>query len=130
MHEVTGWLTRHPDRLTDDEARRLKAILARCPALARTAHHVPYEPITERWVQTCRHELLDRTLIWNQAPLLHALREFESIYNQHRPHRTPHSAAPLRPLPEPITDPDRFDRLDVCRHDRLGGLFHEYAHTA
>jgi hypothetical protein len=22
--------------------------------------------IMERWVQTCRHELLDRTLIWNQ----------------------------------------------------------------
>jgi putative transposase len=22
--------------------------------------------IIERWIQTCRHELLDRTLIWNQ----------------------------------------------------------------
>ena len=22
--------------------------------------------VMERWVQTCRHELLDRTLIWNQ----------------------------------------------------------------
>lgn len=21
--------------------------------------------LMERWVQTCRHELLDRTLIWN-----------------------------------------------------------------
>jgi putative transposase len=30
--------------------------------------------ITERWVQTCRRELLDRTLIWNQQHLLHALR--------------------------------------------------------
>jgi putative transposase len=33
-------------------------------------------------VQTCRHELLDRTLIWNQAHLLHALAEFESFYNE------------------------------------------------
>ena len=33
--------------------------------------------IMERWVQTCRHELLDRTLIWNQRHLLHSLREFE-----------------------------------------------------
>jgi hypothetical protein len=31
----------------------------------------------ERWVRTCRHELLDRTLIWNQRHLLHALNEFE-----------------------------------------------------
>ena len=23
--------------------------------------------IIKRWVQTCRHELLDRTLIWNQS---------------------------------------------------------------
>ena len=29
--------------------------------------------VMERWVQTCRHELLDRTLIWNQRHLLHAL---------------------------------------------------------
>jgi hypothetical protein len=33
--------------------------------------------IMERWVQTGRHELLDRTLIWNQPHLPRALREFE-----------------------------------------------------
>jgi hypothetical protein len=38
----------------------------------------------ERWVRTCRHELLDRTLIWNQRHLLHAPHEFESFYNGHR----------------------------------------------
>jgi hypothetical protein len=34
--------------------------------------------IMERWIQTCRRELLDRTLIWDQRHLLHALRDFES----------------------------------------------------
>ena len=34
--------------------------------------------VMERWVGACRRELLDRILIWNQAHLLHALREFES----------------------------------------------------
>jgi hypothetical protein len=33
-------------------------------------------PIIERWVRTCRRELLDRTLIWNQRHLLYAVREF------------------------------------------------------
>ncbi|MGV9384986.1 hypothetical protein ACWDRB_54910 [Nonomuraea sp. NPDC003707] len=33
----------------------------------------------ERWIQTCRRELLDRTLIWNERHLLHALREFETL---------------------------------------------------
>jgi putative transposase len=42
--------------------------------------------IMERWVQTCRRELLDCTLIWNQRHLLHALREYEQFYNGHRPH--------------------------------------------
>jgi hypothetical protein len=86
--------------------------------------------IMERWVQTCRHELLDRTLIWNQRHLLHALREFEHFYNEHRPHRTLRAAAPLRPLPEPITDPERIAHLDVRRRDRLGSTLHEYRHAA
>jgi hypothetical protein len=33
--------------------------------------------IMERWIQTCRRELLDRTLVWNQTHLLHALRQYE-----------------------------------------------------
>nr|WP_236648111.1 transposase [Micromonospora sp. 4G51] len=41
----------------------------------------------ERWVQTGRRELLDRSLIWNQRHLLHALRDFEQFYNGHRPHQ-------------------------------------------
>ncbi|MFC8125898.1 integrase core domain-containing protein [Streptomyces sp. NPDC057302] len=43
--------------------------------------------IMERWVQTCRHELLDRTLIWNERHLHHALHQFELHYNLHRPHQ-------------------------------------------
>jgi putative transposase len=86
--------------------------------------------IMERWVQTCRREFLDRTLIWNQRHLLHALREFEHFYNRHRPHRTLRAAAPLRPLPDPIADPERLAQLDVRRRDRLGGTLHEYWHAA
>jgi putative transposase len=86
--------------------------------------------IMERWVQTCRRELLDRTLIWNQRHLLHALREFEQFYNAHRPHQGIANARPLHPLPEPITDPDEIACLDIHRTDRLGGLLHEYQHAA
>jgi transposase InsO family protein len=86
--------------------------------------------IMERWIQACRHELLDRTLIFNQAHLLHALREYERHHNQHRPHRGIINARPLRPLPEPITEPATLTRLHVHRHDRLGGLLHEYDQAA
>ena len=68
--------------------------------------------ITERWIGSCRRELLDRTLIWNQHHLMMALREYEDFYNSHRPHRynshRPHralgQAAPLRPLPDGVAD--------------------------
>ena len=86
--------------------------------------------IMERWVQTCRRELLDRTLIWNQAHLLHALREFEQFYNSHRPHQGIANARPLRALPPPIPEPDAAIRFHVHRRDRLGGILHEYRHAA
>jgi hypothetical protein len=86
--------------------------------------------IMERWVQTCRRELLDRTLIWNQRHLLHALREFEQFYNGHRPHQGIANARPLHPLPTPIVNPDKISRLNIRRHDRLGGTLHEYQHAA
>src|SRR5205814_8254324 len=86
--------------------------------------------IMERWVRTCRRELLDRTLIWNQRHLLHALREFEDFYNAHRPHQGIANARPLALLPEPITDPDRIAHLNIPRRDRLGGVLHEYEHAA
>ncbi|MFG6191799.1 integrase core domain-containing protein [Nonomuraea sp. JJY05] len=73
----------------------------------------------ERWIQTCRRELLDRTLIRNQRHLLHALREFETFHNGHRPHRALRQAAPLRPLPGPGAGRAQIAQLDVCRHDRL-----------
>lgn len=58
--------------------------------------------IMERWVKTLRAELLDRTLIWNETHLRHALGEYERHYNQHRTHRhwpPRHPCEPgLRPL--------------------------------
>jgi hypothetical protein len=66
--------------------------------------------IMERWVQTCRRELLDRSLIWNQRHLLHALREFEQFYNGHRPHQGIANARPLYPLPAQVADPDKIAR--------------------
>jgi putative transposase len=86
--------------------------------------------IIERWVQTCRHELLDRTLIWNQRHLLHTLREYEQFYNSHRPHQGITNARPLQPLPSPITNQDQITHLNIRRRPRLGGILNEYHHAA
>jgi putative transposase len=86
--------------------------------------------IMERWVQTCRHELLDRTLIWNQRHLLHALHEYEQFYNSRRPHQGLGNTWPRQPLPQPITDSAQISRLDIGRRPRLGGVLNEYHHVA
>ncbi len=69
--------------------------------------------ITERWTGGRRRELPDRTLVWNQAHLRQILRQHETHHNQHRPHRSLHGAAPLKPLPEPAG-------LDLVPHPKTG----------
>jgi putative transposase len=86
--------------------------------------------IMERWIQSCRHELLDRMLVCNQRHLIHALREYERHYDSHRPHRGISNARPGRPLPDPTSNPATIRRLTIRRRDRLGGLLHEYEHAA
>jgi putative transposase len=78
--------------------------------------------IAERWIRGCRRELLDRTLIWNQAHLQRILREYEIHHNLHRPHRSLHGAAPLKPPPEPVD----LAQYRVQRQARVGGLINEY----
>ena len=46
--------------------------------ILRTGVRLPrMNAIMERWEQSCRRELLDRCLLWNERHLRHALREYE-----------------------------------------------------
>ena len=79
----------------------------------------------ERWVRTLRHELLDRTIIWNERQLRALLVDYVAHYNQHRPHRALDQAAP---------DDTNVVALGtgqpIVRHTRCGGLINEYRHAA
>ena len=79
--------------------------------------------IMARWIRSCRRELPEWTLIWNQRHLMIVLREYEDFHNTRRPHRALSQAAPLRPLPDGATDLDQFL---IRRRDRAGGIIHEY----
>lgn len=63
--------------------------------------------IMERWVLSLRRELLDRTLIWNEQHLRHALREYEQFYNEHRTHRSLQAAARCAHCPNPSPTPGK-----------------------
>ena len=83
--------------------------------------------ITERWIGGCRRELLDRTLIWNLPHPRRILRDHETHHNTHRPHMALSSAAPDKPLPSEVTDPEAFR---AQKHDRASGVVHEYHRAA
>ncbi|WOX20338.1 transposase [Streptomyces solicathayae] len=56
VRQVTGWLTRHPATLTEEDRASLKEVLARCPELDKAAGHVRAfgEILTERLGSTLR----------------------------------------------------------------------------
>ena len=97
-------------------------------SVIRSAVRAPrMNSIMERWFRSLRTELTDRTLTWNIPHLRRLLREYESFYNEHRPHRALGEAAPLRPLPDNVID---LETLRVRRRDRAAGLLHEYQQVA
>jgi hypothetical protein len=78
----------------------------------------------ERWVRTVREDCLDWLLILGEHHLRRVLHEYVGHYNRSRPHRALSLRAPLS-AGQPITATG-----EVIRHDRLGGLIHEYERAA
>jgi transposase InsO family protein len=82
----------------------------------------------ERWIGSLRRELLDRTLIWNQAQLERIVTDYIDHYNEHRPHRSLDQNPPNRATPTSIRSPS--DQDQVRRSSRCDGLIHEYRKAA
>jgi putative transposase len=98
--------------------------------IIRTPFRAPQaNGVAERFVRTVRSACLDRLLVLNEQHLERVLGVFVEHYNGHRPHRalalTPPS--PARPAAPP---PAEWDEGRIQRHDRLGGVVHEYVLAA
>ncbi len=145
-HPTDAWLTQQAHNLLmdlDDAGRRFRFLIRDRDAkftvsfdavftaigvrIIKTPVRAPRaNAIAERFVGSIRRELLDRLLIVNQRHATAVLRTFEHHYNHHRPHRALGQAAPLRPFP--AAPPTMV--TTVRRHNRLGGLIHEYRYVA
>jgi transposase InsO family protein len=85
----------------------------------------------ERWVGTVRRECLDRILFLGHSHLASVLREYTVHYNSHRPHRSLRQRPPLgKPPPTEQAAAEPIGLGRIRRHDRLGGLLHEYERAA
>ena len=80
----------------------------------------------ERWVRTVRHELLDRTLIWNQRQLRRLLNEFVAHYKEHRPHRSLGQRAPRDQHDASVIELG----CPIHRTTTCAGLINEYRRAA
>ena len=85
--------------------------------------------ICERLIGTLRRELLDRTLILNQAHLRAVLAEYQEHYNTARPHQGIGQRVP-DPGPAPGIIPADLSTRQIRRKPVLSGLINEYERAA
>ncbi|HEY8735837.1 MAG TPA: integrase core domain-containing protein [Candidatus Dormibacteraeota bacterium] len=142
-HPTEGWVTQQARNLgwqIEEDGRFRLLICDRDTKFSRSFDEVlaaqgvrvirtPYRSpkanaYAERWVGTVRRECLDWLLIRGANHLERVLAEFAMHYNAARPHR----GLQLRtPIPSAVS-PRHVGK--VVRHDRLGGLIHEYERAA
>jgi len=90
----------------------------------RIAARSPWQNgVAERWIGSCRRELLDRVVILNEHHLWRLLHEYVDSYARDRCHLALEKDAPdLRSV-----QPRPSARARVVSHRCVGGLHHRYA---
>ncbi len=77
--------------------------------------------VAERWVSSCRRELLDQVLVLNEIHLRRLIRDYISYYHADRIHD---SLEKDTPAGRAVSKPDGSARLRSL--PRVGGLHHRY----
>jgi putative transposase len=89
----------------------------------RTAYQSPWQNgVAERWIGSCRRELLDHVIVFGEKHLLRLLREFVAYYHDDRTHlalgKDPPEPRAVCARPSPTAQ--------VTALPRIGGLHHRY----
>ena len=119
VRDRASQFTRSFDAVFHSEGMKVLATPVRAPVANSFA---------ERWIQSLRRELLDRTLVWNQRQLQRLITDYIHHYNDHRPHRALEQRPPNPPQPrETFAAPAGGN---VYRIQRCNGLINEYKDAA
>jgi transposase InsO family protein len=93
----------------------------------RTAFRSPWQNgIAERWVGSCRRDLLDHVIVLNERHLKRLMSEYVSYYHEDRTHLGVEKDTPAG---RPIAVRSGAER-EIQSLPRLGGLHHRYAAPA
>ena len=79
--------------------------------------------IAERWVGSCRREIVDHVIALNEEHFRRIIRDYVSYYHEDRIHDSLEKDAPNRRAVQPKPSP----KAVVISNARLGGLHHRYA---
>jgi putative transposase len=90
----------------------------------RTSIQAPWQNGTaERWVGSCRREILDHVIALNERHLRRLIRDYVSYYHEDRIHDSLGKDTPNR---RPV-EPTPATNATLISLPRLGGLHHRYA---
>jgi putative transposase len=79
--------------------------------------------VAERWVESCRTDLLDHLIAVNERHLKRLLSEYVRYYHEDRTHLGLGKGTPLARIPSAISG-------RIVSHERVGGLHHRYDRAA
>jgi transposase InsO family protein len=90
----------------------------------RTSFESPWQNgVAERWVASCRRNLLDHIIVTNEQHLKRLLSEYVDYYHEDRTHLGLGKGTPHGRTRSTVSG-------RVISHDRLGGLHHRYDRAA
>ena len=93
----------------------------------RTAYRSPWQNgVAERWVGSCRRDLLDHVIVLNERHFKRLMREYIRYYHEDRTHLGLSKDTPAGRLSTRLPAMGR----SVRSFSRLGGLHHRYAVAA
>ena len=90
----------------------------------RTSRESPWQNgVAERWVQSCRRDLLDHVIALNESHLKRLLSDYVRYYNEDRTHLGLKKETPVCRIRSAAAG-------SVLSQMRLGGLHHRYDRAA
>jgi transposase InsO family protein len=104
---------------SDDVSKSIRALGIKPK---RTAYRSPWQNgVAERWVGSCKREIIDHVIVFNEDHLRRLLHDYVAYYNTDRVHTVIRDAPEGRGI-EPRPSPD----AEVVGLPRVGGLHHRY----
>ena len=91
--------------------------------IKRTAFRSPWQNgVAERWVGSCRRDLLDHVIVFNEAHLRRLVRDYIRYYHEDRTHDGLGKDAP----DHRTVERRKHQKAKLLSLPRLGGLHHRY----